>query len=743
MSHPETDPRRTLGLFGATGVGVGAIVGGGILALAGVAFATTGPSAIVAFALNGAVAFLTVLSFAELASRFPESGGTYTYARKVLSVEAAFAVGWVVWFASVVAAVLYALGFAVFFVPFLEQVVRVAGGTPPGWLSGRFALLLYALAAVGFYVWSLMRSTAGGGQWATVGKVVVFLILIGGGFWVLLASPPSMDDLAGSFRPFLHTGGQGLIQAMGYTFIALQGFDLIAAVGGEVKRPERNIPRAMLLSLGAALVIYLPLLFLIVAVGTGGEPVAALAKEDPEILVAVAARNFLGPAGYWLVVVAGVLSMLSALQANLLAASRFARTMATDRTLPRRFERLSSHRGTPVPAIKLTGLAVAFILVAVPDVAAAGAMSSLIFLLSFGLVHGIAYLVRKRVGGGSPFQTPAFPLIPAVGGITCLALGLFQALAVPSAGALAALWVSLGAVLYVSQLAPRARSVDASSEALDPELMRLRGRNPLMLVPIANPASAETLVTMADALASPSVSRVMLLSVVSPPGESPQERLTPELMDAQAILGGALSAAFSGHLRPEALITVSDDPWGEIIRVAERSRCKSLLVGVGQLGQSLLAGPLEELLERLDADVVVLRAPSHWKPAHAKRILVPSGGRRDQSPMRARLLGNLCRTGEREVTFLRVLSADSDPATVRRAERELQRLANDEAPGVSHAVAALRDDMVAEVKERAATSDLVILGLQRGNRQRKVFGERVLEIAQAVPGPLLMISQRG
>ena len=95
-------PNRSLGLLGATGVGVGAIVGGGVLALAGVAFATTGPGAILAFALNGAVAMLTVFSFAELAARFPESGGTYTYARKVLTVEAAFGIGWVVWFASVV-----------------------------------------------------------------------------------------------------------------------------------------------------------------------------------------------------------------------------------------------------------------------------------------------------------------------------------------------------------------------------------------------------------------------------------------------------------------------------------------------------------------------------------------------------------------------------------------------------------------------------------------------------------------
>ncbi len=513
-----------MGLLDAVGVGVGAIVGGGVLALAGVAFATTGPGAIVAFALNGGIAFLTALSFAELASRFPQSGGTYAYARKVLTVEAAFAVGWVVWFASVVAAVLYALGFAVFLRPVLEQVILTAGGTPPGWLGGRFALLFYALAAVAFYSVGLMRSAAGGGRWVTYGKVLVFLVVIVGGFWVLAVHPPGVEELSARFRPFLHRGGQGLVQAMGYTFIALQGFDLIAAVGGEVKNPERNIPRAMLLSLSAALVIYLPLLFLIVAVGTPGRPIAAVAEDNPEILIAVATRSFLGPAGYWLVIVAGVLSMLSALQANLMAASRFARTMASDRTLPRRFDRLAAGSGTPIPAITLTAAAVTFVLVAVPDVAAAGAMSSLIFLASFALAHGMAYLVRTRAGDTSPFRTPAFPLVPIVGGFSCLALAMFQSVAVPSAGALAAIWLALGAILYMTQLAPRARVVDASAEAGDPQIVRFRGRSPLVLVPIANPASAASLVTMADAIAPHAVARVLLLSVVRPPEEVDRSR---------------------------------------------------------------------------------------------------------------------------------------------------------------------------------------------------------------------------
>ncbi|MCB9907596.1 MAG: amino acid permease [Planctomycetes bacterium] len=92
MSTP-VDTQRRIGLFGATSIGVGAIVGGGILALAGAALSVSGPSALLAFAANGVIAIITALSFAELSTAFPHSGGTYTFAKRVLAVGPAFAVG--------------------------------------------------------------------------------------------------------------------------------------------------------------------------------------------------------------------------------------------------------------------------------------------------------------------------------------------------------------------------------------------------------------------------------------------------------------------------------------------------------------------------------------------------------------------------------------------------------------------------------------------------------------------------
>jgi len=132
MSELAEQRHPHLGLLGATSIGVGAIVGGGILALAGTAFATTGPGAWLAFLLNGGIAVITAMSFAELSTAFPQSGGAYLFAKRVLSVGAAFSVGWVVWLASIVAAALYAIGFATF----LLNGCATAFPEAPAWLAG-------------------------------------------------------------------------------------------------------------------------------------------------------------------------------------------------------------------------------------------------------------------------------------------------------------------------------------------------------------------------------------------------------------------------------------------------------------------------------------------------------------------------------------------------------------------------------------------------------------------------------
>lgn len=743
QNSPAGSVERHIGFFGAVGVGVGAIVGGGILALAGVAFASTGPSALVAFALNGLIAVFTALSFAEVSSKFPESGGTYTFAKKVLSVEAAFVVGWVVWFASIVAAALYALGFAEFAKIIVLHALDALGTTPPPFVLGRTFVTGLALAATLVYVVSLSVSTAGGGWFSNVGKVVVFAVLIAFGLWALKERSP--QELQSSLTPFFSEGWAGLLRAMGFTFIALQGFDLIAAVAGEVRQPERTIPRAMLLSLLIALLIYLPLLFVVATVGMGpGQSVQEMSLEHGETIIAIAAQQFLGGFGYWLVVLAAILSMLSALQANLFAASRVAAAMAQDRTLPRALGKVSRRTNSPLNAILATGVVALGLLILVPDVAAAGAAASLIFLITFALAHWIAILVRERSGERKPpFRVPLFPAIPVIGGLACVALALYQGVVVPQAGVITTVWLSVGGLLFLGLFARRARVADASTAALDPELVRLRGRSPLVLVPLANPNTAPGLVTLATALAPPDVGRVLLLSVVVV-----ERRWNPTadprpLEKTHEVLSKAINASVESGFYPEALATVAEQPWSEISRVAGAHRCESLLLGLSHIGDSADTGQLDDLISRVDCDIVVLRAAEGWQLSQVRRILIPSAGRGGHDLLLARLLGSLSRDMQRQITLFRVLQPTASQREERTAQRDLRRMANDlRAPNAIVEVVR-SDDPSQAIADRASSCDLLVLGVQRVGRHRRLFGDFGLRVARATTTPLLLIGNRG
>lgn len=734
---------RTIGLLGATGIGVSAIVGGGILALAGVALATTGPGAIVAFALNGAIALITALSFAEMSAAFPESGGTYAFAKKVLSIRAAFLVGWVVWLASTVAAVLYALGFAAFAAMALDRLVPlILGVGAPPWIRTHQTEVFLAVGATCVYAVSMVRGSGRGRQWESVGKLAVFAIIILGGLWAVTEQPWS--ETADRFVPFFSGGIGGLAQAMGYTFIALQGFDLIAAVAGEVRDPGRNIPRAMLVSLGVALAVYLPLLFVLTAAGVpAGGRITEAAARDVEGVVAIAVQNFLGPAGFWMVTIAAILSMLSALSANLMAASRVASVMASDRALPELLGEVDERTGAPVAAISATVFMVVAVLAVIPDIAVAGAVASLVFLISFALAHWTALLARLRHGEHEmPFRTPWFPAIPVAGMIACVALAVFQGVAVPSAGVVAMVWLLLGGALFLGLFGQRARVVDASAEALDPALAHLRGHNPLVLVPIANPSEAAGLVALANAMAPRKSGRVLMLSVVSPPDEWKPGEFPPQLVDAQAVLGEVLTASFAARFAPEALTTIAPGPWPEIARVARTHRCESVLLGMGRLDEATVEGPLLQLVVDADADVLLLRAPSGWSPRDARRILVPVGGQRDHSTLRARLLGSLSRDGGVEVRYLGVLPPDLPAAQERRLRRELMRLAEDEVGGQVVVQVERAADVASHIVQRAADHDLTVLGVSRGARTTRLFGQVTQGVVAGTESPLLIISRR-
>ena len=732
---PQSDElTRRLGLFGATMVGVSAMLGAGIFVLSGVAIRNAGPATMLAFALNGLITLVTAFSFAELAAAFPESGGSYVFARKVFPVGGAFATGWVLWLAYLMAAALYALGFGSFLVFSIHAGSHALGHpvTLPAWTA-----LAIAIVATGLNALLLARGGASAGNSVAVAKVIAFLLIVIPGLYLVATAEPGA--VTSNLSPFLPHGFTGVVVAMGFTFIALEGFEVIAAVGGEVRDPGRTIPRAMFLAIGITLVIYLLLLFVILTIGgpEGGVPWEDLGQRGDQA-VAIAVERYLGPFGALVVVTAGILSTFSALTSSLLAASRISFSMARDRALFRVLAKTRSG-GSPVVSVLASAVLVAGLVAATGDVEIAGVTASLIFLLSFALANAAGLLVRVRAGDLGGFRAPLYPLLPLVGVTACFGLAMFQLTLAWQAPLVALIWLAVGTVLYQVRFKASAQRVSARAEALDTMLVQLRGRTPLILVPLANPDRAEALMTLANGLAPRRAGRVLALAVATYEGDTPSEEVGVAAYErSHAALRRAVAASCRLQRPFEASIMLAPDVAKTIARVARERQPEVVLVGMSRLDAASGATQLlERLLERARADLVVVEAPPSWRPESVRRILVPVGGQTSHDPLRARLLGTLSMQDEPvQVTFLRVVKSQAEQE---RAQTELLELAQDLGGRPEDCRVEVSSNPAEAIIAAAQQADLVVIGLS-GRPGQPLIGPFVERLAREAGCPLIAIA---
>jgi basic amino acid/polyamine antiporter, APA family len=749
---------RSLGTRAATLLGVTAIVGGAPIVMAGAAFAAAGPAALLAVALDGALAILGALALAELGARFPRSGGAYVFAQRVLGIESAFAVGWLVLFGSLAAAAVFALGFASFAVAIAAALLEVAGRSVPGLISRPALEVALALAAVAAYGVRAYRRPRRPPAVLTAVKVIGMAGIGAAGLVGLGLRPEALD---GALRPFLLGAGGaaglvGIAQAMGMMFIAFQGFVLISASAGDLRDPARTLPRASVLTIVIATALYLPLFLATATVGRpDGVGLLDFARATDATMVAVGAGRYLGDVGFWWVAATAVVAMLTALEAQLQGAARLARTMARDGTLPRRLARTGS-AGVPRGAVSASAAVAALLIVVLPEVRTAGVAAGLIFMIVLALGHLLALIVRHRSDPTRlPYRAPWAPASLWFGGGAALAVAVVNAVTVPAAGVVALAWLLLGALVYIAALKTQARALDAELEGAHPDVVALRGRRPLVLTPIANPANAEALVSVAHALAPPTVGRVTLLHVVrrpvgptpavpfesrrapTPPStdatESPDGAASTDLATAQRVLGASLEAAVGMGLTPQALTTLADDPWEEIARVARTLDCEGLLVGLSDLHDEATLARLDELLGRVRSDVVVLRAPEGWHLERCRKVVVPFAGRADQERLRARVLASLSRLANPHVEVVRLLPEDVGEASCRRVQRQLERLVEGRDLGRVHCIAEPTDDPVGALTLRAADADLLVLGLPRRDASGHALGAFAAAVAAGTP----------
>jgi len=411
---PRASLRRALGLRGAVALGVGGTIGGGIFVLVGQTAALAGPAALLAFALALVASLLIALPYAELACRYPEAGGGYAFAREVMGRPWGFLMGWVFWGAYLFVSGYVTLGFGGY--------LNVLTGVPPTW------------SAVGLVAACILVNVAGVKLSGQVQVLVVVLVLAGLlGFAV--SGLPSVR--AAHFTPWMPYGLPGLLSAALTAFLAFGGFDMVAAAGEEIERPERNLPLAILLTLALVLLVYLLVVFVALgtldwrALGASGAPLAD------------AARVFLGDGGGRLVAAVAVLTMAATANAVLVVTSRISFAMARDGLLPAVLARVGPATGAPWAAVLLSGGLLMLVALA-GSLRLSTSIGGFLYVLHFVLPLWALVKLRRQGGPAPAFRMPFAPvLLPLAFAMSLLLLVSSGAMGL--AGGLAWLAVGLGA----------------------------------------------------------------------------------------------------------------------------------------------------------------------------------------------------------------------------------------------------------------------------------------------------------
>jgi amino acid transporter/nucleotide-binding universal stress UspA family protein len=500
---------RDLGLFDITMIGIGAMIGAGVFVLTGIAAGYAGPALLLAFFLNGLVALLTAASYAELGAALPGAGGGYMWARDGLSPFFGFLAGWMSWFAQAVACSLYSLGFG----SFTARLLRMAHLSPFNLSEHTMALGLAVLAA-GLFTYINFRGaseTGKVGNILTLTKVAILVALVLFGLKALLNNP----GWSSGFTPFFPQGVGGVLAAMGLTAIAFEGYEIVAQAGEEVVNPGRNVPRAVFLSIAIVVSIYLAVAFaLLGAMQTpDGSPTWQFLGQHAEQAV-VEAADHLMPFGTIVLLVGGLMSTLSALNATLYSSSRVSFSMGRNRDLPDVFGQIHPVRHTPHWAVFFSGVLVILMAVLLPieDVASA---ADIMFMLLFTMVNVSAItLRRRRADVERPFKVPLMPLLPILGIASQLVLSVYLFKLSPIAWYATLIWIGMGLLFYLVHVR-RTEAMPEPIRIIHEEIIAVTDYS--VLIPVAGAVQARLLGILGSAVAKDRGGEVFALHVVRVP----------------------------------------------------------------------------------------------------------------------------------------------------------------------------------------------------------------------------------
>jgi amino acid transporter len=396
---------RALGFREALSLVVGRIIGSGIFRTPGPIMALTGGATLFfgVWVLAGVMTILSALCYAEMVAMLPRSGGPYAYLKAAYPPWWAFLRGWAMFFVSETATI---AAVALVFAEYARTLWESGGGA--GWPRG----LETAAAAGGVWLltWVNVRGVREGGR-AQNALTVLKLAALAAVAWVGLTAARGAAP-GPEAAPLAAPGGWAAVLAVGaslrYAFFAFSGWEGATYVAEEVREPERNLPRSLLLGIAVVMATYL--LVNAAYLRQLGPAGMAGAKQ----VAADAMRSALGPAGAVLIALAVVLSTFGNINAQVLVKARTWHAMARDGLFPAVFGGVHARHRTPVGALVAQGIWATVLLVAAglagrsyETVIDFFAFTSAVFNLS--TFAAVAVLRRRLPDAPRPFRVPGWP----------------------------------------------------------------------------------------------------------------------------------------------------------------------------------------------------------------------------------------------------------------------------------------------------------------------------------------------
>jgi APA family basic amino acid/polyamine antiporter len=784
----EAELDRDIGFVGAVALGVGTMIAAGIFVLSGLAVSNVGVLAIGAFLLAAFVASFTAFAYAEFASLYPESGGGYAYVANTFDRDWTYIVGWSMILGYPASAAFYLASFADWFYRFIYPLLSVPEAVPY-WVS--------AVAVLALLVGINLKGTEETGLFQIVItglKVALIILFLYGGLQAF-----NTDVIATSIAQ--NTQGFADFRDIAVTsslvFITFFGFEAIATNAEEIEEPGTTIPRAIFFSMGFVTVVYaLVVLVIVFAVNNegflqflttnaalGGVAPQQFIANNGEVAMAYVAQYYLGPVGFYIIIVGALLSMLSAANATILAGSRVKLAMSRRNHLPDRFEDLHPSLNTPYQSVLLTGGLILVFIFTFTVIFGGGPESAAVLQLPFALplvgaelhlgIEAITHFAdfmlltglivvnlavvrsrRKFPDLDRAFEVPAVPWVPAIAVLANLVLLVNVE---PSSIMFGLLAEAIGVVFWFAWKgrAPSTEEIERETPTAVAE------RNPSghdrdyqIVVPIANPDHVEQLMRTAVDLARDRDGEVLVLSVVDLPEQTPLSEGRQYVNGKREVLNRAMALAdgSGGTLDTDESAEpagAADVPVSGTVRIAhhvdeavlhtiEQYESDAVLMGWGgwraRRREVVLGSIVDTVVTEASCDVLVERIDTDAART-VESILLPTAGG-PHADLAGEVARAIARTTEAHIELLRVVAPEDDRVD---AETALEDTLADFEDIDAESTVVENDDVVDAITERSADHDLTVIGATReGLFQRLVFGAIPEQVGEAAESTVIL-----